>query len=32
MVYSIESYQFIKKEYAQLWTKQIKQDIFKGHL
>ena len=28
-VYSIEFYHFMKKEYSQLWAKQIKQDIFK---
>ena len=29
MVYSIELYHFMKKEYTQPWTKQIKQNIFK---
>ena len=28
-VYSIEFYHFMKKEYTQMWTKQIKQNIFK---
>ena len=29
-LYSIERYRFMKKEYTQLWTKQIKQNIFKS--
>ena len=28
-IYSIEFYHFMKSEYTQMWTKQIKQNIFK---